>query len=216
MLFLHKDGDFVPYTPRRKENLHENLHGLQKEELREGLELTIRKEVKIWTLCPVLIWFPTVRSAYSSTNRRLCWFSPQLHDFAKLNENIFYVYNDIEYFKDEPQKISIACEEDIHVTEEVYKRPMFTMPAYRLFTQSLYWPFSAAMLDYVRLLRVDHRSDYKWCLVVQKPAALSPETGQRFTCCSILLAARSGPPPGLLSCSRVRDGYHSRWRTSNV
>lgn len=52
VLFLHKDGDFVPYTPRRKENLHENLHGLQKEELREGLELTIRKEVKIWTLCP--------------------------------------------------------------------------------------------------------------------------------------------------------------------
>lgn len=60
--------------------------------------------------------------------------SPQLHDFAKLNENIFYVYNDIEFFKDEPQKISITCEEDIHGTEEVYKRPMFTMPAYRLFT----------------------------------------------------------------------------------
>lgn len=59
---------------------------------------------------------------------------PQLHDFAKLNENVFYVYNDIEFFKDEPQKISITCEEDIHVTEEVYKRPMFTMPAYRLFT----------------------------------------------------------------------------------
>lgn len=63
---------------------------------------------------------------------------PQLHDFAKLNENVFYVYNDIEYFKDEPQKISITCEEDIHVTEEVYKRPMFTMPAYRLFTLFLY------------------------------------------------------------------------------
>ncbi|TNN83791.1 Paladin [Liparis tanakae] len=42
----------------------------------------------------------------------------KLHDFSKLNENIFYVYNDIEHFKDEPQKISIACEEDIHVTEE--------------------------------------------------------------------------------------------------
>lgn len=60
VLFLHKDGDFVPYTPRRKENLHENLHGLQKEELREGLELTIRKEVKMWTPCPGLIWVPTV------------------------------------------------------------------------------------------------------------------------------------------------------------
>uniref|UniRef100_A0A8C2ZG25 Paladin n=1 Tax=Cyclopterus lumpus TaxID=8103 RepID=A0A8C2ZG25_CYCLU len=95
VVFLHKDDDFVPYTPRRKENLHENLHGLEKEELVEKLELTIRKE---------------------------------LHDFSKLNENIFYVYNDIEHFKDEPQKISITCDEDIHVTEEVYKRPMFTMP----------------------------------------------------------------------------------------
>lgn len=100
VVFLHKDDDFVPYTPRKKENLHENLHGLEKEESVENLELTIRKE---------------------------------LHDFAKLNENIFYVYNDIEFFKDEPQKISITCEEDIHGTEEVYKRPMFTMPAYRYY-----------------------------------------------------------------------------------
>lgn len=46
MVFLHKDDDFVPYTPRRKENLHENLHGLEKEELVESLELTVRKEVK--------------------------------------------------------------------------------------------------------------------------------------------------------------------------
>ncbi|XP_061563913.1 paladin isoform X2 [Cololabis saira] len=98
VVFLHKDDDFLPYTPRRKENLHENLHGLERDDMAENLELTIRNE---------------------------------LHDFAKLNENVFYVYNDIEFFKDEPQKISIACEEDIHVTEEVYKRPMFTMPAYR-------------------------------------------------------------------------------------
>lgn len=45
MVFLHKDDDFVPYTPRKKENLHENLHGLEKEESVENLELTIRKEV---------------------------------------------------------------------------------------------------------------------------------------------------------------------------
>ncbi len=45
VVFLHKDDDFVPYTPRRKENLHENLHGLEKEELVESLELTVRKEV---------------------------------------------------------------------------------------------------------------------------------------------------------------------------
>lgn len=112
VVFLHKDNDFVPYTPRRKENLHENLHDLEKEERLESLELTIRKE---------------------------------LHDFAKLNENVFYVYNDIEYFKDEPQKISITCEEDIHVTEEVYKRPMFTMPAYRYYRLPL--PMEGAPLE---------------------------------------------------------------------
>uniref|UniRef100_A0A8C9XQM1 Paladin n=1 Tax=Sander lucioperca TaxID=283035 RepID=A0A8C9XQM1_SANLU len=124
VVFLHKDDNFVPYTPRRKENLHENLHGLEKEELVESLEITIRKE---------------------------------LHDFAKLNENIFYVYNDIEYFKDEPQKISITCEEDIHVTEEVYKRPMFTMPAYRLYFR-LPLPMEGAPLEedfdaFVNILR---------------------------------------------------------------
>uniref|UniRef100_A0A665X4W3 Paladin n=1 Tax=Echeneis naucrates TaxID=173247 RepID=A0A665X4W3_ECHNA len=124
VVFLHKEDDFVPYTPRRKENLHENLHGLDKEMLVESLELTIRKE---------------------------------LHDFAKLNENIFYVYNDIEYFKDEPQKISITCEEDIHVTEEVYKRPMFTMPAYRLYYR-LPLPVEGAPLEedfdaFVNILR---------------------------------------------------------------
>ncbi|XP_029383835.1 paladin isoform X2 [Echeneis naucrates] len=123
VVFLHKEDDFVPYTPRRKENLHENLHGLDKEMLVESLELTIRKE---------------------------------LHDFAKLNENIFYVYNDIEYFKDEPQKISITCEEDIHVTEEVYKRPMFTMPAYRYYRLPL--PVEGAPLEedfdaFVNILR---------------------------------------------------------------
>ncbi|XP_035002189.2 paladin isoform X2 [Hippoglossus stenolepis] len=123
VVFLHKDDDFVPYTPRRKENLHENLHGLKKEVLVESLELTVRKE---------------------------------LHDFAKLNENIFYVYNDIEFFKDEPQKISITCEEDIHVTEEVYKRPMFTMPAYRYYRLPL--PMEGAPLEedfdaFVNILR---------------------------------------------------------------
>ncbi|KAL0964753.1 hypothetical protein UPYG_G00328420 [Umbra pygmaea] len=100
VVFLHVQENFVPYTPRKKENLHENLHSLDKEETVENLELTIRRE---------------------------------LHDFAKLNENMFYVYNDIEHFKDEPQKVTITCEEDIQVTEEVYKRPLFTMPLYRYY-----------------------------------------------------------------------------------
>uniref|UniRef100_A0A672PDK4 Paladin n=1 Tax=Sinocyclocheilus grahami TaxID=75366 RepID=A0A672PDK4_SINGR len=98
VVFLRLEGDFLPYTPRRKENLHENLHDLGRDARSENLELTIRKE---------------------------------LHDFAKLNDNVFYVYNDIEHFKGEPQKISISCEEDMHVTEEVYKRPRFTLPSYR-------------------------------------------------------------------------------------
>ncbi|CAL9699293.1 unnamed protein product [Knipowitschia caucasica] len=112
VLFLHKDQDFVPYTPRKKENLHENLHGLQREEAAERLEITVRKE---------------------------------LYDFAKLNENVFYVYNDIEFFRDEPQKMSISCEEDIHVTEEVYKRPLFTMPKYRYYRLPL--PSEGAPLE---------------------------------------------------------------------
>ncbi|KAE8284126.1 Paladin [Larimichthys crocea] len=95
VVFLHKGVDFVPYTPRRKENLHENLHGLEKEELVESLELTIRKE---------------------------------LHDFAKLNENTFYVY----------------------------KRPVFTMPAYRYYRVPL--PMEGAPLEedfdaFVNILR---------------------------------------------------------------
>lgn len=133
VVFLHKDGDFVPYTPRRKENLHENLHSLQKEELGESLELTIRKEVRLLHSSP-LSSFGRISNRPAAQTAASAALSPQLHDFAKLNENVFYVYNDIEFFKDEPQKVSIACEEDIHVTEEVFKRPMFTMPAYRFLT----------------------------------------------------------------------------------
>ncbi|XP_072311913.1 paladin [Eucyclogobius newberryi] len=123
VLFLRIDQDFVPYTPRKKENLHENLHQLKNHEPAESLETTIRKE---------------------------------LHDFAKLNENVFFVYNDIEFFRDEPQKISISCEEDVHVTEEVYKRPLFTMPQYRYYRLPL--PSEGAPLEddfdaFVKILR---------------------------------------------------------------
>uniref|UniRef100_A0A671LSM4 Paladin-like n=1 Tax=Sinocyclocheilus anshuiensis TaxID=1608454 RepID=A0A671LSM4_9TELE len=112
VVFLRLEGDFLPYTPRRKENLHENLHDLGRDACSENLELTIRKE---------------------------------LQDFAKLNDNVFYVYNDIEHFKGEPQKISISCEEDIHVTEEVYKRPRFTLPTYRYYRLPL--PTDGAPLE---------------------------------------------------------------------
>ncbi|KAG2462483.1 PALD protein, partial [Polypterus senegalus] len=106
ILFLHSENDFVPYTPRRKENLHENLHSLGKDVKVENLEITIRKE---------------------------------------LNENVYYVYKDIEHFKDEPQRVTISCEEDIHVTEEVFKRPVFTMPSYRYLRLPL--PMEGAPLE---------------------------------------------------------------------
>ncbi|XP_053306637.1 paladin isoform X2 [Spea bombifrons] len=98
VLFLRLENDFVPYTPRRKENLHENLHSLGKGLRVENLELSIRKE---------------------------------LYDFAQLSENSYFVYNDIELFKDEPHSMKIQCEDDIHVTEEVYNRPVFLLPSYR-------------------------------------------------------------------------------------
>lgn len=45
VLFLRVEGDFVAYTPRGKDSLHENLHGLRRGPRGEDLELTIRKEV---------------------------------------------------------------------------------------------------------------------------------------------------------------------------
>uniref|UniRef100_A0AAR2KNZ8 Paladin n=1 Tax=Pygocentrus nattereri TaxID=42514 RepID=A0AAR2KNZ8_PYGNA len=112
IVFLRLDKDFVPYTPRRKENLHENLHHLKGGLRAEQLELSIRKE--------------------------LC-------DFAKLNENSFYVYNNIEHFKDEPQHVRIMSEEDIHVTEEVYKRPLFSLPSHRYYRLPL--PIEGAPME---------------------------------------------------------------------
>lgn len=45
VVFLRLEGDFVSYTPRGKENLHENLQRLQRGARAESLELAIRKEV---------------------------------------------------------------------------------------------------------------------------------------------------------------------------
>ncbi|XP_062851289.1 phosphatase domain containing paladin 1b isoform X2 [Trichomycterus rosablanca] len=112
VVFLHLDKDFIPYTPRRKENLHENIHHLKRVITAEELELSIRKE--------------------------LC-------DFAKLSDNSFYFYNDIENFKDEPQRVRIVSEEDIHVTEEVYKRPLFGLPSHRYYRLPL--PMDGAPLE---------------------------------------------------------------------
>ncbi|KFP03896.1 Paladin, partial [Calypte anna] len=95
VVFLRVEGDFVSYTPRGKENLHENLQrGLRA----ERLELAIRKEI---------------------------------HDFAQLSDHVYYVYNDIERLRDEPHAVRVQSEEDIQVTEEVYRRPIFLLPSYR-------------------------------------------------------------------------------------
>lgn len=47
VLFLRAEEDFVPYTPRDKQNLHENLQGLGPGIQAESLELAIRKEVRV-------------------------------------------------------------------------------------------------------------------------------------------------------------------------
>ncbi|XP_030807420.1 paladin [Camarhynchus parvulus] len=95
VVFLRLEGDFVSYTPRGKENLHENL---QRGTQAESLELAIRKEIR---------------------------------DFAQLSESVYYVYNDIERLRDEPHAVRVHCDEDIQVTDEVYRRPVFLQPSYR-------------------------------------------------------------------------------------
>ncbi|XP_015976501.2 paladin isoform X2 [Rousettus aegyptiacus] len=98
VLFLRADEDFVPYTPRDKQNLHENLQGLGPGVQAESLELAIRKEI---------------------------------HDFAQLSESTYQVYHNTEDLRGEPHTVAIRGEDDVHVTEEVYKRPLFLQPTYR-------------------------------------------------------------------------------------
>lgn len=58
---------------------------------------------------------------------------PQIRDFAQLSESVYYVYNDIERLRDEPHAVRVQCDEDIQVTDEVYRRPVFLQPSYRSF-----------------------------------------------------------------------------------
>uniref|UniRef100_A0AC11EGW4 Phosphatase domain containing paladin 1 n=1 Tax=Ovis aries TaxID=9940 RepID=A0AC11EGW4_SHEEP len=98
VLFLRAAEDFVPYTPRDKQNLQENLQGLGPGVPVERLELAIRKEI---------------------------------HDFAQLSENKYFVYHNTEDLRGEPHAVAIRGEDDVHVTEEVFKRPLFLQPSYR-------------------------------------------------------------------------------------
>ncbi|CAI9177611.1 unnamed protein product [Rangifer tarandus platyrhynchus] len=98
VLFLRAAEDFISYTPRDKQNLHENLQGLGPGVPAERLELAIRKEI---------------------------------HDFAQLSENKYYVYHNTGDLRGEPHVVAIRGEDDVHVTEEVFKRPLFLQPSYR-------------------------------------------------------------------------------------
>lgn len=55
----------------------------------------------------------------------------QIHDFARLSENTYHVYHDTEDLRGEPHTVAIRGEDDVHVPEEVYKRPLFLQPSYR-------------------------------------------------------------------------------------
>lgn len=47
---------------------------------------------------------------------------------------MYYVYNDIERLRDEPHAVRVHSDEDIQVTDEVYRRPVFLQPSYRSFS----------------------------------------------------------------------------------
>lgn len=57
--------------------------------------------------------------------------SMQIHDFAQLSENTYHVYHNVEDLRGEPHAVAIRGEDDVHVTEGVYKRPLFLQPTYR-------------------------------------------------------------------------------------
>lgn len=41
------------------------------------------------------------------------------------------MYHNTEDLRGEPHTVTIRGEDDVHVTEEVYKRPLFLQPTYR-------------------------------------------------------------------------------------
>ncbi|XP_006889104.1 PREDICTED: paladin [Elephantulus edwardii] len=55
----------------------------------------------------------------------------EIHDFAQLSENTYYVYHNTEDLRGEPHAVAICREDEVYVTEEVYRRPLFLQPTYR-------------------------------------------------------------------------------------
>uniref|UniRef100_A0A8C5JGQ6 Phosphatase domain containing paladin 1 n=1 Tax=Junco hyemalis TaxID=40217 RepID=A0A8C5JGQ6_JUNHY len=202
VVFLRLEGDFVSYTPRGKENLHENLHRLQRGVRAESLELAIRKEIR---------------------------------DFAQLSESMYYVYNDIERLRDEPHAVRVHCDEDIQVTDEVYRRPVFLQPSYRYHRLPL--PAEGAPLEeqfdaFIRCLRMSMlssssslplaRNDHPW-----PPPGSSSLNGfgrndlplvKRFSTSELLFFPFNilenemalSQPPGLLGAAGLVSSEHHR------
>lgn len=44
---------------------------------------------------------------------------------------MYHVYHNTEDLHGEPHTVAIRGEDDVHVTEEVFKRPLFLQPTYR-------------------------------------------------------------------------------------
>ncbi|XP_058154954.1 paladin isoform X2 [Dasypus novemcinctus] len=57
----------------------------------------------------------------------------EIHDFAQLSGNTYHVYHNTEDPRGEPHAVAIRGEDDVHVTEEVYRRPLFLQPTYRYY-----------------------------------------------------------------------------------
>ncbi|KAK2530830.1 Pald1 [Columba guinea] len=98
----------------------------------------------------------------------------KIHDFAQLSESIYYVYNDVERLRDEPHTVRVQGEEDIQVTEEVYRRPVFLLPSYRYHRLPL--PADGAPLE--------EQFDTFICFLRESPSLLLRDPGR--------------PPPALL------------------
>ncbi|XP_040831826.1 paladin isoform X1 [Ochotona curzoniae] len=80
----------------------------------------------------------------------------EIHDFARLSENTYHVYHDTEDLRGEPHTVAIRGEDDVHVPEEVYKRPLFLQPSYRYHRLPLPEqgaPLEAQLDSFVRVLR---------------------------------------------------------------
>lgn len=55
----------------------------------------------------------------------------EIHDFAQLSENTYHVYPSPEDPMGKPHAVAVRGEDDVHVSGEVFRRPLFLQPTYR-------------------------------------------------------------------------------------